>query len=998
MRRLLRSALLATAVLVAHAGSAEAGGSAETTLIVANADSPISMRVAHAYRELRGIPAGHVLYLSDVPEEGVVDIDVFRARVLEPIESWLAESGLADDIDVIAYSTGFPYGVDFQGDLEASGFKPGRPISRTASLTGLTFLAPHVLAKDPEAYLGLMTNRYFRQPVGLPRPGETPAQRVSAAERRLIAAAQGALRGKDWRRGAETYEALVALNPEQPAYWYDLACCRALLGRKEEALQALTQAVETGFTRADHAEQDPDLEPLRNEPQFEELLRRMRDGAGSGQELGRVETLSRGFTHRQAWDENGNPVEEAEAGAEATRYRLAVMLGWAGEHGMSMEEILHCLRRGRQSDGTYPDGGFYLMANNDVRAKARMPFFGATVQALERLGFDAEVLTRGTAGQNGTLPVGRPRIAGLTAGTASFQWPKDMPDLLPGAIAEHLTSFGAHFGTASQTKCTEFLRHGAAGTSGTVAEPFAIFMKFPLPFVHVHYARGCSLAEAFYQSVWGPYQLLILGDPLARPYARFRDVSILAPDPGTTWSGPVAVRAATADEAQRAPAAYELWVDGRRVATSGPGEPLAWDTTTAPDGTHDVRVVALEAGPVATRSVTQAWVEVKNGDAAVTLEAEEAANLGELVRLEGRADGVDEIRIVQGSRVVASTLAKRGRFRIEVPTTDLGPGRVVLQAWGGEGRPAAVSAPVEIEIAPTALPTASASLDPANLLPGLRATVELADGTTREAVVTTTDARGRKTLAGDLADSLDGASNALRVRLAGLALFPEGLTEVALEAPAGSTFRVDDAPLLETTAEKRRDAEVLIVPGGWHRVELVAEGPTWKGLGLRVGGSRATGPLTGRELGHLPPALERASRPEAARSLKTEGEVFELNDGRRGGEGVLAWGEGVALEWARTERRLAAVVLYPARGKDAGPFPSAWIVETRASTHGAWKKVKKPIVLTAPAPEAPSKDTIHPPSFVEIRFAKTSARQLRVRPTDATQTPRLVEIEAYRAR
>jgi hypothetical protein len=28
---------------------------------------------------------------------------------------------------------------------------------------------------------------------------------------------------------------------------------------------------------------------------------------------------------------------------------------------------------------------------------------------------------------------------------------------------------------------------------------------------HVHYARECTLAEAFYQLVFGPYRLLILG-------------------------------------------------------------------------------------------------------------------------------------------------------------------------------------------------------------------------------------------------------------------------------------------------------------------------------------------------------------------------------------------------------------------------------------------------------------------------------------------------------
>ena len=67
---------------------------------------------------------------------------------------------------------------------------------------------------------------------------------------------------------------------------------------------------------------------------------------------------------------------------------------------------------------------------------------------------------------------------------------------------------------------TDLIRHGAAGASGTVAEPYAIAAKFPSPFIHVHYVRGASMVEAFYQSVSGPYQLLIVGDPLCRPWSK----------------------------------------------------------------------------------------------------------------------------------------------------------------------------------------------------------------------------------------------------------------------------------------------------------------------------------------------------------------------------------------------------------------------------------------------------------------------------------------------
>ena len=56
-------------------------------------------------------------------------------------------------------------------------------------------------------------------------------------------------------------------------------------------------------------------------------------------------------------------------------------------------------------------------------------------------------------------------------------------------------------------------------------EPYSIQAKFPHPGIHVHYCRGASLAEAFYQSVNAPYQLLVVGDPLCQPWATIPQVA-----------------------------------------------------------------------------------------------------------------------------------------------------------------------------------------------------------------------------------------------------------------------------------------------------------------------------------------------------------------------------------------------------------------------------------------------------------------------------------------
>jgi hypothetical protein len=65
-------------------------------------------------------------------------------------------------------------------------------------------------------------------------------------------------------------------------------------------------------------------------------------------------------------------------------------------------------------------------------------------------------------------------------GIADFDWPASGSTVVPGAICENLTSFGGIFTPAAgQTPLSEFLRAGAAGSSGTVIEPYAIQAKFP---------------------------------------------------------------------------------------------------------------------------------------------------------------------------------------------------------------------------------------------------------------------------------------------------------------------------------------------------------------------------------------------------------------------------------------------------------------------------------------------------------------------------------------
>lgn len=67
---------------------------------------------------------------------------------------------------------------------------------------------------------------------------------------------------------------LCELLPEQPIGWYNLACSLAVTGAHAEALDALERAFETGYDDLEHIQEDSDLDGLRENPRFRDLLDR----------------------------------------------------------------------------------------------------------------------------------------------------------------------------------------------------------------------------------------------------------------------------------------------------------------------------------------------------------------------------------------------------------------------------------------------------------------------------------------------------------------------------------------------------------------------------------------------------------------------------------------------------------------------------------------------------------------------------------------------------
>jgi len=93
---------------------------------------------------------------------------------------------------------------------------------------------------------------------------------------------------------------------------------------------------------------------------------------------------------------------------------------------------------------------------------------------------------------------------------------------VPGALADHLTSFGGQLdGKNGQMNVLQWIASGATASYGTVSEPCSHQQKFPHPQVLLlHYAQGSTAIEAYWKSVAWPQQGVFVGEPLAAPFAR----------------------------------------------------------------------------------------------------------------------------------------------------------------------------------------------------------------------------------------------------------------------------------------------------------------------------------------------------------------------------------------------------------------------------------------------------------------------------------------------
>ena len=201
--------------------------------------------------------------------------------------------------------------------------------------------------------------------------------------------------------------------------------------------------------------------------------------------------------------------------------------------GFDAEDAMDLVDRGVAADGTFPTAPLLCMHGADDARGARDPECELVTRRLAEAGLPADWLASFDPALSGQT------VGGYLTGAAEMTGAIAGNHFVAGAITDNITSFGAvpdnffcdESGTTcpaseTQTSVARFIRAGATGAHGAVAEP--LNNVFPSASLYLLYTFGYSLGESYlFSQRYLYWQNLVLGDPLTTPWATRPTVALV---------------------------------------------------------------------------------------------------------------------------------------------------------------------------------------------------------------------------------------------------------------------------------------------------------------------------------------------------------------------------------------------------------------------------------------------------------------------------------------
>ncbi|MCE2813500.1 MAG: hypothetical protein LW850_24215 [Planctomycetaceae bacterium] len=678
-RKSLASYLLCLLLISAKlfTGLAFAGTSASQWVVVVNGKSKNSLTLANHYCQLRDIPARNVILLKDIPDSNTITIDDFRKLILGPVLQQIESRQLNLHVQGVAYSCDIPTAIDLREDLKSVKDLP-KILTPTGSLNGMTYLFRWVQQSDP-SYIGPDSNWYATHDASvLLKIYQGSAESIEELRKWINEDGQH-------EKAAERFDQLRKESANSFPLDFLAAQQWALAGDNKKAIARLSDAVRKGWKYRGEILNDPSFDALREDKEFQKIVSRCPN------EEFKV-LPAKAFDARNFFAPNCTESQNPKHGVS---YLLSMVLSHTANNRLTIDEAIAHLERSSLADFTNPKGTFYFSKTSDVRTTTREPNFSIAIDELSKLKKDAQII-------ESVLPPAGSSVAGITFGVSDFDWNRSGAKLIPGSLADNLTSLGGVMTPSSQTKATELLRFGAAAASGTVTEPYALQFKFPLPSLHAYYAKGMTAAEAFYATVQSPYQLLILGDPMCQPFAVPPKFNLTGCTDRQMVSGKIAIGFQPIEEENASDPIQLTWlIDGKPQTQTNFISNLNIQVADDDRGAYEWRFVTKGPKPSETRWEKSLWVLSGAPESHLELKAPERWSAKQNQPLQVQVTNIPkdtQVRLRFHWDLLDTKHDDQGIFKIDTERLGRGPVRLQPVACDDQGNVLYAGLPVKIYI------------------------------------------------------------------------------------------------------------------------------------------------------------------------------------------------------------------------------------------------------------------------------------------------------------
>lgn len=102
--------------------------------------------------------------------------------------------------------------------------------------------------------------------------GGTPGKPYDPVGWELWAPIRPLYEAGEYAEAVERGREAIAASPQYGLLFYNVACCESLTGQTADALEHLERAIELSEQFRDYAKEDSDLDAIRDEPRFKELV------------------------------------------------------------------------------------------------------------------------------------------------------------------------------------------------------------------------------------------------------------------------------------------------------------------------------------------------------------------------------------------------------------------------------------------------------------------------------------------------------------------------------------------------------------------------------------------------------------------------------------------------------------------------------------------------------------------------------------------------------